>query len=79
MIVLFTDFGTHDPYVGQVKARLHALAPSQIVIDLLHEAPSYNAHAGAHLLAAFARRFRPAAYFWRWSIPASARRATPSS
>ena len=63
MIVLFTDFGTHDPYVGQVKARLHALAPSQIVIDLLHEAPSYNAHAGAHLLAAFAPTFPPGCVF----------------
>ncbi|MGE5320672.1 MAG: S-adenosyl-l-methionine hydroxide adenosyltransferase family protein [Hyphomicrobiaceae bacterium] len=57
MIVLFTDFGTGDPYVGQVKARLAADAPGRQVVDLLHEAPDYNAHAGAHLLAAFAPGF----------------------
>jgi hypothetical protein len=63
MIVLFTDFGTRDPYVGQVKARIHELAPAQQVVDLLHEAPDFNAHAGAHLIAAFAPNFPPGAVF----------------
>lgn len=27
MIVLFTDFGLHGPYTGQVKAVLHQMAP----------------------------------------------------
>ena len=63
MIVLFTDFGIHDPYVGQVKARLLALAPAQQIVDLLHEAPAYNAHASAHLLAAFAPTFSPGTVF----------------
>jgi len=63
MIVLFTDFGTRDPYVGQVKARIHELAPSQQVVDLLHEAPDFNAHAGAHLVAAFAPGFPPGTVF----------------
>lgn len=57
MIVLFTDFGTRDPYVGQVKARIIEHAPTQQVVDLLHEVPDYNAHAGAHLIAAFAPNF----------------------
>lgn len=63
MIILFTDFGTRDPYVGQVKARIHELAPAQQVVDLLHEAPDFNAHAGAHLIAAFAQSFPPGAVF----------------
>jgi S-adenosylmethionine hydrolase len=63
MLVLFTDFGTHDPYVGQVKAKLTELAPAQQIIDLLHEAPDYNAHAGAHLIAAFAPLFPPGTVF----------------
>jgi S-adenosyl-L-methionine hydrolase (adenosine-forming) len=63
MIVLFTDFGSQDPYVGQVKARLAQHAPDQQVVDLLHQAPDYNAHAGAHLLAAFAPSFPPGAVF----------------
>ena len=63
MIVLFTDFGAHDPYVGQVKARLSVEAPGQLVVDLLHQAPDFNAHAGAHLLAAFAAGFPPGSIF----------------
>lgn len=63
MIVLFTDFGIHDPYVGQVKARLAEHAPGQQVLDLLHQAPDYNAHAGAHLIAAFAPTFPPGSVF----------------
>lgn len=57
MVVLFTDFGTCDPYVGQMKARIHEIAPTVQVVDLLHEAPDFNAHAGAHLIAAFAPTF----------------------
>jgi len=63
MIVLFTDFGVHDPYAGQVKARLSVEAPGQLVVDLLHQAPDFNAHAGAHLLAAFAAGFPPGSVF----------------
>ena len=63
MIVLFTDFGVRDPYVGQVKARLAEQAPAQQVVDLLHEAPDFNPHAGAHLLAALAIGFQPGSVF----------------
>ena len=34
MIVLFTDFGLHGPYTGQMKAVLHQTAPGVRVIDL---------------------------------------------
>jgi S-adenosylmethionine hydrolase len=56
MIFLFTDFGSADLYVGQVKAVLHQRAPEARVVDLLHEAPAFNAKAGAHLLAALTPR-----------------------
>jgi S-adenosylmethionine hydrolase len=49
--------------VGQIKARLAEHAPAQPVIDLLHEVPDYNAHAGAHLLAAFAAGFPSGSVF----------------
>jgi len=55
-IFLFTDFGSADLYVGQVKAVLHAEAPEVAVIDLLHDAPPFEVAAGAHLLAALVRR-----------------------
>lgn len=55
-IFLFTDFGSADLYVGQVKTVLQQRAPKEPVIDLLHDAPAFNAKAGAHLLAALTAR-----------------------
>lgn len=63
MIVLFTDFGWHDPYVGQVKAVLAQAAPGVPVIDLLHAVPDFNAHAGAVLLDALAPAFPAGSVF----------------
>lgn len=56
-IVLFTDFGSNDLYVGQVEAVLDRYAPGVRVIHLLHEAPPFNVRAAAHLLAALAPGF----------------------
>ena len=36
-IVLLTDFGLADPYVGQMKGALLGLAPAAPVVDLCHE------------------------------------------
>ena len=55
-IFLFTDFGSSDLYVGQVKSVLYECAPGVAVIDLLHEAPAFNVRASAHLLAALAEQ-----------------------
>ena len=57
MIVLFTDFGLHGPYVGQVHAVLAAQAPGVPVIDLLHDVPSYDIRRAAYLLPACAMPF----------------------
>jgi S-adenosylmethionine hydrolase len=62
-IVLFTDFGSADIYVGQVKAVLHELAPGQAVIDLLHDVPAFDIPAAAHLLAACVNRFAAGTVF----------------
>ena len=51
MIVLFTDFGEVGPYVGQVKAALVRDAPGVPVIDLLHDAPMFQARASSYLLS----------------------------
>lgn len=63
MIVLFTDYGWTDPYVGQIKAVLAREAPGVPVIDLLHDVPDFNAHAGAHLLDALAPEFPAGSVF----------------
>lgn len=58
-IFLFTDFGTADIYVGQVRSVLHQHAPNVPIIDLLHEVQPFNVKAGAHLLAALATQLPP--------------------
>jgi S-adenosylmethionine hydrolase len=62
-IVLFTDFGAADPYVGQVKGVLATQAPAVPAIDLLNDAPAYDVEAAAHLLAALAPEFPAGSVF----------------
>lgn len=64
MLVLFTDYGWHDPYVGQVKAVLSQGAPGVPLIDLLHGVSDFNPHAGAQLLDALSRAFPAGAVFF---------------
>jgi len=52
MILLFTDFGTDGPYVGQMKAVLQAAAGAVPVVDLMHDAPATRPKPAAYLLAA---------------------------
>jgi len=63
MIVLFTDFGVADPYVGQMHAVLASAAPNLVVIDLFHAVPNFDIRAGAYLLPAYAREFPPGTVF----------------
>lgn len=51
MIFLFTDFGLEGPYIGQVKAVLHAGAPAVPVVDLIADAPAHEPQLAAYLLA----------------------------
>jgi len=62
MILLFTDFGWDGPYVGQMKARLLA-AGAKTVVDLMHDAPTFDPRAAAYLLRALAR-WQPVPAFW---------------
>jgi hypothetical protein len=55
-IVLFSDFGANDLYVGQVHIVLDRYAPGVRIVDLLHDAPSLNVRASAHLFAALVRQ-----------------------
>jgi S-adenosylmethionine hydrolase len=63
MIVLFTDFGSDGPYVGQMKAVLHLEAPGVPVVDLFNDAPYCNPRASAYLLAAYGRDFPAGSVF----------------
>lgn len=53
-IILFTDFGSSDVYVGQVELAILRTAPDARVVHLLHDAPSFGIEPSAHLLAALA-------------------------
>lgn len=57
MIVLYTDFGNQDPYVGQLHAVLAQQAPGVPVIDLFHHVPNHEIRAGAYLLPAYVSEF----------------------
>ena len=57
MIVLFTDFGVTGPYVGQMKSVLCQQAPMTPVIDLMHDAPTFDPQAAAYLLASLVSEF----------------------
>lgn len=63
MILLFTDFGLQGPYIGQMKAVLAQWAPDEPIIDLFTDVPTYNAKAGAHLLAAYCNEFPEGSVF----------------
>lgn len=53
MIALFTDFGVHGPYMGQMKAVLSNRAPDTVIVDLLCDAPAFDPRAASYLLAAY--------------------------
>ena len=49
-IVLMTDFGVHDTYVGQMKGVILSRAPSVQIIDLTHSIAPQNILQGAFFL-----------------------------
>src|SRR6266705_3503826 len=62
-IVLFTDFGSRDLYVGHVKAVLARDAPGVASVDLLNDAAAFNVRAAAHLLASLVPEFPQGSVF----------------
>ncbi len=46
-IVLLTDFGLSDPYVGQMKGVLLGIAPDARIVDLSHDIPPQDIRAAA--------------------------------
>jgi S-adenosylmethionine hydrolase len=63
MILLFTDFGSEGPYLGQIEAILCRKAPDARVIRLLNDAPTGKPALAGYLLAAICREFPPGSVF----------------
>jgi S-adenosylmethionine hydrolase len=57
IITLLTDFGLSDSYVGEVKGVLLANAPDAVLVDVTHQVPPGDVHAGQFLLARTWHRF----------------------
>lgn len=62
-LVLLTDFGLTDPYVGQMKGVLRAQAPMATIMDLSHGVPAFRVESGAFFLASAYRYFPLGAVF----------------
>jgi len=52
VIALYTDFGTTDPYVGQMHAAILTRTPAAAMVDLHHHAPVFAPGPAALLLEA---------------------------
>ena len=63
VIVLLTDFGHLDPYVGQMKGVLLRAAPDAAVVDLCHEVDAHNGMQAAFMLQASFSYFPPQSIF----------------
>lgn len=49
-VVLMTDFGQEDWYVGTMKGVIHRVNNQIPIIDLSHEVPAQDVHSGAFVL-----------------------------
>lgn len=51
MILLFTDYGWHGSYVGQLKTAIYQYHAAATIVDLQHDAPAFNSRTASYLLA----------------------------
>ncbi len=42
LVALFTDFGSNDPYVAQLKGAIKTTSPSAEIMDLSHENAAFD-------------------------------------
>ncbi|MCX5796624.1 MAG: SAM-dependent chlorinase/fluorinase [Elusimicrobia bacterium] len=49
-IVLLSDFGHHDPYVGVMKGVILSFCPKAVIVDLCHEIPPQDVKTAAFWL-----------------------------
>lgn len=47
VVTLTTDFGTHDPFVGLMKAQVLTRCPEARIVDLTHDVPPFRPAAAA--------------------------------
>src|SRR5438270_770084 len=57
IITLLTDFGTQDYFVGAMKGVVLSANPTAQIVDLTHDIPAQDIHAGAFNLLAVYKDF----------------------
>jgi S-adenosylmethionine hydrolase len=57
VIALFSDFGTADPYVAQMKGAILTVDPGARLLDLTHDVTPFDVTQGAYLLDQSAEEF----------------------
>ncbi len=62
-IVLLTDFGLSDPYVGQMKGVIQCHAPGAPVLDLCHDVLPHNIAHASFILQSSLEHFPARAVF----------------
>ena len=63
LIILLTDFGEEDGYVGVMKGVIHQITPKADVIDLSHSVPPQDVLAGSMTLQRSVNYFEPGSVF----------------
>ena len=61
LIVLTTDFGTSDPYVGMMKGVILTISPGAAIVDLTHQVQPQNLQQASFILGVSHRFFPPGA------------------
>ena len=61
LVALISDFGTTDPYAGQMEAAVLAQAPDARVVSITHGIPPQDIALGAVVVAASLERLPPGA------------------
>lgn len=59
IVTLLTDFGTADYFVGAMKGAILSVNPQANIVDITHEIPAHDIHAGAFTLLAAYNCFPP--------------------
>jgi S-adenosylmethionine hydrolase len=54
LIALFTDFGTRDAYVAQMKGAILTICPQARLVDLNHDVGQFDVRGASYVLAASA-------------------------
>lgn len=54
IVVLLTDFGSDDLYVGVLKGAIQAACPSARIVDASHDVPNFDVYSAAYMLGRIA-------------------------